>query len=164
MMSRASPSGTRLGFSQGVHPIQQPGVFAPVTRMESVWILLAIAAQRGWLVHHIDVKSVFLNGELKEEVYIWQPLGFVTTGNKAKVLWLKKALYVLHQAPQAWNPKLDSSLHELGFNRCVSEHGVYPKGATTSCVVVEVYVDDLIITGARPANINVFKEQMCHMF
>ncbi|KAF0888839.1 hypothetical protein E2562_019350 [Oryza meyeriana var. granulata] len=55
--------------------IQQQGidydeVFAPVARMESVRMLLAVAAQRGWLVHHMDVKSTFLNGELKEEVYV----------------------------------------------------------------------------------------------
>ncbi|KAF0929593.1 hypothetical protein E2562_022791 [Oryza meyeriana var. granulata] len=79
--------------------IQQQGidyeVFALVARMESVRMLLAVAAQRGWLVHHMDVKSAFLNGELKEEVYVQQPLGFVAAGHEGKVLRLKKALYGL---------------------------------------------------------------------
>ncbi|KAF0904830.1 hypothetical protein E2562_037605 [Oryza meyeriana var. granulata] len=69
--------------------IQQQGidydeVFAPVARMESVRMLLTVAAQRGWLVHHMDVKSAFLNGELKEEVYVRQPPGFVTAGHEVK--------------------------------------------------------------------------------
>jgi hypothetical protein len=95
--------------------VQQQGVdfdevFAPVARMESIRMLLAVAAQGGWYVHHMDVKSAFLNGELKEEVYVQQPPGFVAAGHEGKVLKLKKALYGLRQAPRAWNVRLDSSL------------------------------------------------------
>jgi len=80
--------------------VQQEGVdfdevFAPVARMESIRMLLAVAAQEGWLVHHMDVKSAFLSGELKEEVYVRQPPGFVTVGHEGKVLKLQKALYGL---------------------------------------------------------------------
>jgi len=70
-------------------------VFAPVARMESIRMLLAVAAQENWLVHHMDVKSAFLNGELKEEVYVRQPPGFIATGHEGKVLKLYKALYGL---------------------------------------------------------------------
>jgi hypothetical protein len=62
-------------------------------------MLLAVAAQRGWLVHQMDVKSAFLNDELKEEVYIQQPPGFVAVEHEGKVLRLKKALHGLRQAP-----------------------------------------------------------------
>jgi hypothetical protein len=55
-------------------------VFAPVARLESVRLLIALAAHRGWEVHHMDVKSAFLNGELQEEVYVSQPAGFVVVG------------------------------------------------------------------------------------
>jgi hypothetical protein len=58
-------------------------------------MLLAIAAQENWTVHHMDVKSSFLNGELSEEVYVVQPPGFVKEGEEEKVLWLDKALYGL---------------------------------------------------------------------
>ena len=93
--------------------VQQEGVdfeevFAPVARMESVRMLLAVAAREGWLVHHMDVKSAFLNGELQEEVYVRQPPGFVAAGHEGKVLKLQKALYGLRQAPRAWNTKLDA--------------------------------------------------------
>lgn len=124
-------------------------VFAPVARMESVRMLLAVSAQRGWPVHHMDVKSAFLNGELNEEVYVQQPPGFVAAGHEGKVLKLIKALYGLRQAPRAWNVKLDNSLRKLGFTRCTSEHGMYTRGKEASRVVVGVYVDDLIITGGR---------------
>ncbi|KAF0889811.1 hypothetical protein E2562_032865 [Oryza meyeriana var. granulata] len=80
--------------------VQQPGVdfdevFAPVARIESVRLLLALAAQEGWPVHHMDVKSAFLNGELVEEVYVRQPPGFTVVGHEDKVLRLDKALYGL---------------------------------------------------------------------
>jgi len=76
--------------------------------------LLALAAHGGWEVHHIDVKSAFLNGDLSETVFVQQPPGFII-GDSHKVLKLKKALYGLRQAPRAWNAKLDSELLRLGF-------------------------------------------------
>ena len=84
--------------------VQQEGIdyndaFTPVARMESVRVLLALAAQEGWQVHHMDVKSAFLNGNLKE-VYVRQPPGYGITGEE-KVYHLRKALYGLRQAPRA---------------------------------------------------------------
>jgi len=99
-------------------------VFAPVARLESVRLLLAYAACEGWAVHHMDVKSAFLNGELLEDVYVEQPPGFVLKGHEHKVLHLVKALYGLRQAPRAWYSKLDASLLKLGFTRSTSEHAV----------------------------------------
>ena len=149
--------------------VQQEGVdfdevFAPVARMESIRMLLAVAAREGWLVHHMDVKSAFLNGELKEEVYVRQPPGFVAAGHEGKVLKLEKALYGLRQAPRAWNMKLDGSLRKLGFKRCVSEHDMYTRGSGKTRVVVGIYVDDLIITGANSEDISAFKEEMHRLF
>jgi len=76
-------------------------VFAPVARLETVRLMLALAAQGGWEVHHMDVKSAFLNGELSEEVYVHQPPGFQNPKYPGKVLKLNKALYGLKQAPRA---------------------------------------------------------------
>jgi hypothetical protein len=75
-------------------------VFAPVARLDSVRLLLALAAHEGWMVHYMDVKSTFLNGELKE-VYVVQPLSFVKESQEHKVYKLSKALYGLRQAPRA---------------------------------------------------------------
>src|SRR5207237_9607470 len=122
-------------------------VFAPVARLESVQLLLALAAHRGWSVHHMDVKSAFLNGDLQEEVYVIQPPGFIVTGKEHKVLRLHKVLYGLRQAPRAWNAKLNATLEALGFTRSDSEHAVYARRQGLARLLVGVYGDDLIITG-----------------
>ena len=100
-------------------------VFAPVARMESVHLLLALAVAKDWRVHHLDVKSAFLNGELAEAVFVRQPLGFTVKGEEHRVLRLRKALYRLRQAPRAWNAKLDATLGELGFQRWATKHALY---------------------------------------
>ena len=102
-------------------------VFAPVARMETIRVLLALAAQEGWQVHHMDVKSPFLNGELAKEVYVKQPYGYVKKGRGHLVMRLKKALYGLKQAPRAWYTKLDKCLRSLDFARSSQEHAVYFK-------------------------------------
>jgi hypothetical protein len=81
-------------------------------------LLIAIAAQERWEVHHMNVKSAFLNGDLSKEVYVSQSPAFAVEGQEKKVLKLHKALYVLRQAPRAWNAKLDSTLVLIGFDRC----------------------------------------------
>ena len=70
-------------------------VFAPVARMESIQLLLALAAANDWRVHHLDIKSAFLNVELAETVFVEQPLGFTIKGAEHRVLRLRKALYGL---------------------------------------------------------------------
>jgi hypothetical protein len=138
-------------------------VFAPVARMESVRLLLALAATKEWEVHHMDVKSAFLNGELIEEVFVQQPPGFVVAGQEHKVLKLRKALYGLQQAPRAWNTKLDESLVSLSFTKCATEHALYTR-EKKSTLIVGVYVDDLIITGAKLQDIKEFKREMTALF
>jgi len=110
-------------------------VFAPVARIETVRVLLALAAQGGWEVHHMDVKSAFLNGDLTETVFVQQPPGFII-GNGDKVLKLRKALYGLRQAPRAWNAKLDKELVALGFVRSKLEHAVYRRSCKNSFLLV----------------------------
>lgn len=100
--------------------VQRQGIdygeaFAPVARLESVQLLLALVANEGWPIHHMDVRSAFLNGELREQVYVAQPPDFVVARQEQKVLRLVKALYGLRQAPRAWYGKLDFSLGSLGF-------------------------------------------------
>ncbi|GJS81368.1 retrovirus-related pol polyprotein from transposon TNT 1-94 [Tanacetum coccineum] len=80
--------------------------FAPVTRLEAVWIFVAYAAHKSFLIYQMDVKTTFLNGPLKEEVYVAQPDGFVDPNHPEKVYRLRKALYGLKQAPRAWYDEL----------------------------------------------------------
>ncbi|KAJ0515275.1 putative RNA-directed DNA polymerase [Helianthus annuus] len=149
--------------------VQKKGVdfdeaFAPVARLETVRLLLAMAAKERWLVHHLDVKSAFLNGDLKEEVYVQQPAGFEIKGKETQVYRLNKALYGLRQAPRAWNLKLDQSLKKMGFTRCSHDQAVYKVHNADSVLIVGVYVDDLIVTGSNESEILEFKEKMKRLF
>jgi hypothetical protein len=92
-------------------------VFAPNARLGSVRLLIALAAYEGWEVHHMDAKSAFLNGDLREEVYVQQSAGFIKPGEEHKVQKLHKVLYGLHQAPRAWNMKLDDTFLSVSLSR-----------------------------------------------
>ena len=139
-------------------------VYAPVTRLETVKLLLALAAKNQWEVHHMDVKSAFLNGELQEIVYVTQPDGFIQEGKEHMVYRLIKALYGLRQAPRAWYAKLNEYLEELGFVKCPYEYAVYTKREGNEVLIVGVYVDDLLITGTSIDIISKFKKQMKEKF
>jgi hypothetical protein len=108
----------------------------------------------------MDVKSAFLNVDLKEEVYVHQPPGFAIPGKEGKVLRLRKALYGLRQAPRAWNAKLDSTLKRMGFEQSPHEAAVYRRGSEGNTLLVGVCVDDLVITGTKEAEVAAFKEEM----
>jgi hypothetical protein len=139
-------------------------VFAPVARMASVRLLTAPAAQESWKLHHMDMKFAFLNRELEEEVYVKQPPGYIKEGEEHKVLKLHKALYGLRQAPRAWNIKLDRTLKSLGFEKSPLEHAMYKQGQERDHLLVGIYVNDLLITGADEKKIEKFKLQMKKLF
>ena len=94
------------GYSQQ-QGIDYDEVFAPIACLETIRLLIALVTQNKWSIFQMDVKSVFLNGYLEEEVYVEQPIGYVVKGQEGKFLKLKKDLYGLKQAPRAWNSKID---------------------------------------------------------
>lgn len=89
------------GFLQ-LEGIDLDEVFSPVTRMETMRLFLALSTQKEWKIHQLDVKLVFLNGDLKEEVFVTQPERFIVDGREDHVYCIHKALYGLRQAPRAW--------------------------------------------------------------
>jgi hypothetical protein len=151
------------GYAQ-IQGVDYDEVFAPVARLETVRFLLALAAQGEWQVHHMDVKSALIDGELLEEVYVQHPPGYTNPKSHGKVLKLRKTLYGLKQAPRARNARLDQELYKLGFVRSVEEHAVYKRGSGGSLLLVGVYVDDLIICGPDSKLIATFKQQMMRSF
>ena len=94
----------------------------------------------------MDVKSDFLNGDLQEEVYMTQPLGFEIEWKEHKVCKLIKALYGLKQAPWAWYAKMDEYLKKVGFQRSESDDTLYVRQQGEYLVILVMYVDYLIIT------------------
>ncbi|GJT50040.1 retrovirus-related pol polyprotein from transposon TNT 1-94 [Tanacetum coccineum] len=95
--------------------------FAPVARLEAVRIFVAYAAHKSFPIYQMDVKTAFLNGPLKEEVYVAQPDGFVDPDHPEKVYRLRKALYGLKQAPRAWYDELSKFLISKGFTKAFSD-------------------------------------------
>jgi len=149
---------------------QRPGidygeVFAPVARLETIRMIISLAAQKKWRIYQMNVKSTFLNGILKEEVYVEQPMGYVVKGQEDKVLKLKKALYGLKQAPRAWNSRIDKYFQENGFAKCPHEYALYAKVRENGDILlVCIYVDDLIFTGSNSSMFGEFKKAMTREF
>jgi hypothetical protein len=108
----------------------------------------------------MDVKSAFLNGNLKDEVYVQQPPGFAIPDKEGKVLRLRKTLYGLQQAPRAWNAKLDSTPKGIDFGQSPHEAAIYRRGNGGNTLLMGVYVDDLVITSTKDVEVAVFKEEM----
>lgn len=111
-------------YSQ-VEGLEFENAFAPTARMTTICIVLAVAAHKQWPIYQMDVKSAFLNGDLKEEVYVSQPPGFEVPHSTNKVCKLKKALYGLKQAPRAWYQQIDKFFLALNFKRCASDANLY---------------------------------------
>ena len=130
--------------------LQRPGIdydetFAPVVRFESVRTVLSLAAKHKLLVHHLDFNSAFLNGELKEDVYMTLPIGYVNKGNENLVCKLNKSMYGLKQSPKCWNDALDEYLKSLGFDQSSCDSCIYVKLVDKSLCMISVYVDDIIV-------------------
>eukprot|EP00253_Pinus_taeda_P022923 PITA_22923 len=131
--------------------------------MNFVRLVLSLATSFKWEVHQMDVKSAFLHGDLHEEIYMEQPVGFIQT-EFSLVCRLKKSLYGLKQAPRAWYAKMDSFLLEFGFYRCHSDNTVYTKKEGKSLIILVLYVDDLILIGSDPNLINHVKSSLKQKF
>nr|GFA35619.1 retrovirus-related Pol polyprotein from transposon TNT 1-94 [Tanacetum cinerariifolium] len=118
--------------------------FAPVARLEVVRLFVAYAACKSFPIYQMDVKTAFLNGPLKEEVYVNQPDGFVDPHHPNKVCRLKKALYGLKQAPRAWYDKLSNFLVSKGFSKDSDYAGCLDSRKSTSCGIQFLGGDKLV--------------------
>lgn len=139
--------------------------FAPVARISSFRFIISFANQFNLLVHHMDVKTAFLNGELKEEIYMTIPDGIVH--NKADyVCKLNKALYGLKQAARCWFEVFERSLKEQGFQNSSVDRCIYilNNGDVRKNIYVVLYVDDLVIACAEIETMNNFKRYLMSKF
>jgi hypothetical protein len=135
------------GFSQK-EGIDYEETFAPVARLEAIWILLAFSVAKGFKLHQIDVKSAFLNGVLEEEVYVRQPPGFESEKYPHRVYKLRKALYGLKQEPRAWYGRLRGFLFERGFEMGKVDQTLFLLRQDRDILIVQVYVDDIVFGGS----------------
>ncbi|GJW35344.1 retrovirus-related pol polyprotein from transposon TNT 1-94 [Tanacetum coccineum] len=138
--------------------------FAPVARIEAIRIFVANAANKNMTIFQMDVKTAFLNGELKEEVYVSQPEGFVDQDNPSHVYKLKKALYGLKQAPRAWYDMLSSFLISQHFSKGAVDPTLFTRKARNDLLLVQIYVDDIIFASTNTALCNEFANLMTTKF
>ena len=114
------------GYTQ-TYGIDYEETFAPVAKMNTVRILLSLAAHSGWELNQFDVKNAFLHGNLEEEVYMEIPPGFDPTHGINKVCRLKKALYGLKQSPRAWFGRFTKAMLGLGYKQSQGDHTLFFK-------------------------------------
>ncbi|GJX21066.1 retrovirus-related pol polyprotein from transposon TNT 1-94 [Tanacetum coccineum] len=124
--------------------------FAPVARLEAVRLFIAYAAHKSFTVYQMDVKTAFLYGPLKEEVYVNQPDGFVDPYHPDKVYRLKKALYGLKQAPRAWYDELSNFSISKGFLKGSIDPTLFITKHGEDILLVQIYVDDIIFGSTNP--------------
>ncbi|GJZ71460.1 putative ribonuclease H-like domain-containing protein [Tanacetum coccineum] len=136
-------------------------VFAPVAKIEAIRLFWSYASFIGFIVYQMDVKSAFLYGTIKEEVYVCQPPGFEDPQFPDKVYKVEKALYGLHQAPRAWYETLSTYLIENGFRRGTIDKTLFIKKDKGDILLVQVYVDDIIFGSTKKSLCDEF-EQMMH--
>jgi Reverse transcriptase (RNA-dependent DNA polymerase) len=134
-----------------------------VAKGDLIRLLLAIAAKLNWEIHQMDVKSAYLNGNLKEDIYLQEPKGF-ESGNPGHVWHLLKTLYGLKQSGREWNEMLDTALKYLGFTRCISDYSFYHRKIGDTLTMIAIHVDDMLITCNTISGMAVIKKELCEKF
>lgn len=127
--------------------------YSPVIKPQTLRLLFTLAVSRGWVIQQVDINNAFLNGELKETVYIQQPEGFRSPSSPNHVCKLIKALYGLKQAPKAWYDTLKAFLVTQGFKHSTADHCLFHRQNKGHTTLVLIYVDDILITGDVPSEV-----------
>ena len=143
------------GYSQ-MEGVDYDETFAPVAHMESIRILLALTCHLKFKLYQINVKTTFLNGFLKEDVYVAQPKGFIDPHFLDHVLYLKKAFYGLKQALRVGYDRFTQYLVSHGFKRGKAIQTLFIKREDGELIVAQVYVDDIIF--------GLTKDELTHSF
>nr|GEU29566.1 retrovirus-related Pol polyprotein from transposon TNT 1-94 [Tanacetum cinerariifolium] len=138
--------------------------FAPVSRLEAVRLFIAYAAHKSFTVYQMDVKTVFLYGPQKEEVYVNQPDGFVDPYHPDKVYRLKKALYGLKQAPRVWYDELSTFLVSKGFSKGSIDPNLFITKHKGDILLEQIYVNDIIFGFTNPKLSKQFEKLMHSKF
>ncbi|KAJ1520304.1 hypothetical protein ONE63_004503 [Megalurothrips usitatus] len=136
--------------------------YAPVAKLSTVRIFLCLANKLKLFVQQLDVKCAFLNGDLREEIYMWPPEGLsVEDGNVCK---LKKTLYGLKQAPLEWNRKFNDTVSSLGFSQCEADKCLYVRRGNNGVVFLLLYVDDFLISSDNESLLSDVKGKLMSKF
>ena len=151
------------GFTQ-VHGIDYNEVFSPVVKFTSIRTLFAFANDNNYEIHHMDVKTAYLNGELDHEIYMEQPEGFVDPLNPSFVCKLKKSIYGLKQSARCWNSAIDNFLRKNGYTSFDADECIFLKEVDGKFVIHVIYVDDLIPISNDKSMLEAEKDKLMRQF
>ncbi|XP_078444348.1 alpha/beta-Hydrolases superfamily protein isoform X1 [Wolffia australiana] len=152
------------GYTQS-YGVDYNETFAPVAKLNTVRVLIALAAMFDWKLYQYDVKNAFLHGELKEEVFMAPPPGYRLSHNSGDVYHLKKSLYGLKQSPRAWFGRFSTVILAVGFFQSEGDHTLFIKhGKDGKITILIVYVDDIIITGDDHIEIQNLEQHLSSSF
>jgi len=114
--------------------------------MAFVRLFIAITILQRWSFYQLDVKNVFLKGDLEEEIYMEQPQGFVAQGESSGLICrLRKSLYSLKQSPRAWFGEFNSVVQQFGMTQSEADHSVFYCHSRVGSIYLVVYVDDIVL-------------------
>jgi hypothetical protein len=135
---------------------QQVGIdcgetFSPVVKPATIRIVLTLALSKNWQIHQLDVKNAFLHGDLKERVYMHQPMGYKDSIHPDYVCLLRKSLYGLKQAPRAWYKRFSDFVSIIGFTNSKSDNSLFIYRNGSDVAYLLLYVDDIILTASTDA-------------
>ncbi len=148
-----------------IYSLDYSQTFAPVVKMSTIRLVLALVARMDLECEQMDVVTAFLNGDLDENIYMEIPQGLKTPENSNKVCELVKALYGLKQAPRQWYAKIhDYLVNQLGSKSSVNDPCLYTLHKSASFIIIALYVDDLLIAGNSPNEIKNLKSDLSKIF
>jgi hypothetical protein len=163
VMTRNKARLVEKGYAQ-VAGLDFEKTFAPIARLESIWILLAYAAHHSLKLFQMDMKSAFLNGPIKEEVYVEQPPGFEDDRYPDHVYKLSEALYGLKHAPRAWYECLRDFLIDNAFKVGKADPTLFIKTCNGDLFVCQIYVNDIIFGSTNQKYYEEFSRVMMQKF
>ncbi|GKA23168.1 retrovirus-related pol polyprotein from transposon TNT 1-94, partial [Tanacetum coccineum] len=138
--------------------------FAPVAHIEAIRIFITNAASKNMTIYQMDVKTAFLNSELKEEVYVGQPESFVDPDHPTHVYRLKKAMYGLKQDPRVWYDTLSRFLLDNKFSKGAVNSTLFTQKTSKHILLVQIYVDDIIFALTNHKACEIFSNEMSSKF
>ena len=172
LVTKRGPDGEKLKLRARLvangqrqqHGLDYSDTFAPTSNMSTIRTVLSMAASQDWEIHQVDIKSAYLHAEIKEDIYMRAPPGYLKTGDEGKVLKLLRCLYGLKQAGFEWSEELASVFLQLGFRRSQVDQAVYFKRSQDEHMVVTVSVDDMAVTSNHLRHILAFKDRLRDFF
>lgn len=151
------------GYTQ-TYGIDYSETFSPVAKIDTIRVLLSIAANKEWPIYQFDVKNAFLHGSIEEDIYMEAPPGYSQEFRNGEGCKLRKALYGLKQSPRAWFGRFTKAMKKFGYKQSNSDHTLFLKRVRDKITCLIIYVDDMIITGNDEKEITDLKGKLFQEF